>query len=123
MQIKHAKRVCKDFEIKNLGEYHNLYVQSDTLLLADVFENFRNMCLEICEFDLTKFLSAPRLTSKAALKQTKVKLDFLTDIDILLMVQKGIRGGICHSIYRHAKANNKYMKDCDKNKESTYLQY
>ena len=86
MQIKHAKRVCKDFEIKNLGEYHDLYVQSDTLLLADVFENFRNMCLEICEFDLTKFLSAPRLTSKAALKQTKVKLDFLTDIDILLMV-------------------------------------
>ena len=58
----HAKRVCKDFKIKNLGEYHDLYVQSNTLLLADVFENFRNMCLEIYELDPAKFLSAPGLT-------------------------------------------------------------
>ena len=56
-----AKRVCKDFEIKNLGEYNNLYVQSDKILLADVFKNFRNMCLEIYELDPTKFLSAPGL--------------------------------------------------------------
>ena len=119
----HAKRVCKDFEIKNLGEYHDLYVQSNTLLLADVFENFRNMCLEIYELDPAKFLSAPGLAWQAALKKTKVKLDLLTDIDMLLMVEKGIRGGICHSIYRYAKANNKYMKDYDKNKESSYLQY
>ena len=119
----HAKRVCKDFEIKKLGEYHDLYVQSDTLLLADVFENFRNMCLKIYELDPAKFLSAPGLAWQAALKKTKVKLDLLTDIDMLLMVEKGIRGGICHSIYRYAKANNKYMKDYDKNKESSYLQY
>ena len=57
----HAKRVCKDFEIKDLGDYHDLYFQSDTLLLADVFENFRNMCLKIYEFDPAKFLSAPGL--------------------------------------------------------------
>ena len=63
----HAKRVCKDFEIKNLGEYHDLYVQSDTLLLADVFENFRSMCLEIYELDPSKFLSAPGLAWQAAL--------------------------------------------------------
>ena len=119
----HAKRVCKDFEIKNLGEYHDLYVQSDTLLLADVFENFRNMCLEIYELDPAKFLSAPELAWQAALKKTKVKLDLLIDIDMLLMVEKGIRGGICHSIYQYAKANNKYMKDYDKNKESSYIQY
>ena len=106
----HAKTVFKDFEIKNLGEYHDLYVQSNTLLLADVFENFRNMCLEIYELDPAKFLSAPGLAWQAALKKTKVKLDLLTDIDMLLMVEKGIRGGICHSIYRYAKANNKYMK-------------
>ena len=119
----HAKRVCKDFEIKNLGEYHDLYVQSNTLLLADVFENFRNMCLKIYELDPAKFLSAPGLAWQAALKKTKVKLDLLTDIDMLLMVEKGIRRGICHSIYRYAKANNKYMKDYDKNKESSYLKY
>ena len=94
-----AKRVCKDFEIKNLGEYHDLYVQSDTVLLADVFENFRNMCINKYELDPAKLLSAPGLTWQAALKKTKVKLDLLTDIDMSLMVKKGIRGGICHSTY------------------------
>ena len=95
----HAKNFCKDFEIKNLGEYHAMYIQGDTSLLADVFENFRNMCLEIYELDPAKFLSAPGLAWQAAFKKTKVKLDVLTDIDMLLMVEKGIRGGICHSIY------------------------
>ena len=84
----HSKRVCKDFEIKNLGEYHDLYVQSNTLLLIDIFENIRNICLEIYELDPTKFLSAPRLVWQAALKKTKVKLELLTDIDMLLMVEK-----------------------------------
>ena len=95
----HAKRVCKDFEIKSLGEYHEMYVQSTTLLLADVFENFRNMCLEIYELDPAKCLSAPGLAWQAALKSTKVKLNLLTDVNMLLMVEKGIRGGICHSFY------------------------
>ena len=95
----HVKKVCKDFEINNLAEYHDLYVQSDTLLLADVFETLRNMCLEIYELDLAKFLSAPGLAWQSALKKAKVKLDLLTDIDMLLMVEKGISGGICHSIY------------------------
>ena len=100
-----------------------MYVKSDKLLLADVFENFQNMCLEIYELDPAKFLSAPGLAWQAALKKTKVKLDILTDINMLLMVGTGIRGGLCHSIYRYAKANNKYMKNYDKNKESSYLQY
>ena len=86
-------------------------------------KTFRNTCRKIYELDPAKFLSAPGLAWQAALKKTKVKLDLLTDIDMLLMVEKGIRGGICHSIYRYAKANNKYMKDYDKNKESSYLQY
>ena len=94
----HAKRVCKDFEIKYFGEYHDLYVQIDTLLLADVFENFRNMCIKIYELDPAKFLSAHGLAWQADLKKTKVKLDLLNDINMLLMVEKGIRGGICHSI-------------------------
>ena len=119
----HAKRVCKDFEIKDLGEYHDLHVQRDTSLLVDVFENFRNMCIEIYELDPAKSFSVPGLAWQAIFKKTKVKLDLLTDIDLLLTVEKGIRGGIFHSIYQYANANNKYMKDYDKNKESLYLQY
>ena len=118
----HAKRVCKDLEIKNLGEYRDLYIQGYTLLLANVFDNFRNMCLKIYELDLAKFLSTPGLGWQAALKR-QVKLHLLTDIDMLLMAEKGIREGICHSIYRYAKANNKYRKDYDKNKELSYFLY
>ena len=95
----HEKKVCKHFKIKKLGEYHDLYVQSDTLLLADVFGNYRNMCLEIYELDPVKVLSAPGLAWQAALKKTKVKVGLLIDIDILLMVEKGIRGEACHFIY------------------------
>ena len=73
-------------------------------MLADVFENFRNTCLEIYELDPAKFLSAPWLVWQAALKTTQVKL---MDFDMLLMVEKVINGGICHSIYRYALANNK----------------
>ena len=79
--------------------------------------------LKIYHLDLVKFLSAPGLTWKAALKKTEVKLELLTDIDMLLMVEKGIRRGICHAIHRYAKANNKYRKDYDENKESSYLNY
>ena len=68
----HAKRVCKDFKIKNLGEYHDFYVQSDTLLLVNVFENFGNICLKIYELDPAKFLLTPGLAWQAALKKTKL---------------------------------------------------
>ena len=80
-----------------------MYVQSDTLLLANVFENFRNKCIEIYELDLAHFLSAPGLPWKPCLKKTEVELELLTDIDMLLMIEKGIRGGICHAIHRYAK--------------------
>ena len=112
--IKHVKNVCNTFKIKTIGEYHNLYVQSDTTLLADVFENFRDKCIEICKTDPAHFLSAPGLAWQACLKKTGVKLDLLTDNDMLLMFEKGIRGGMCQATYRYAKANNKYMKDNDK---------
>ena len=118
-----SKRVCKNFEIKNKREYHELYLKSDALLLADVFENFRKMCLKIYELDPVKFLSAPGLAWQAVLKKTEVKLGLLTNIDILLIVEKGIKEGICHAICRYANANNKYVKDFDKNKESSYLKY
>ena len=96
---------------------------SSALLLADVFEKFRNKCVNIYELDPTKLLTALGLAWQAALKKSKVKLDLLTDIDTLLMVEKGIQGVIFHSIYRYAKANNKSIKGYDKNKESSYLQY
>ena len=92
-------------------------------LLADVFENFRNMCIEIYELDPTHFLSLPGLAWQACFKKTNIKLELLTDYDMLLMIEEGIRGGICHSVHRHAKANNKYMKNYDKNEESSYIQY
>ena len=82
-----AQRVCKDFRIKNAEEYHDLYVQSNTLVLADAFENVPNMCLEMYELDLTKFISAPELAWEAALRKTKVKLGLLTGINMLLMVK------------------------------------
>ena len=119
----HAQKIWDVFEIKNLGEYHDLYVQSDTLLLADIFENFRNMCLNIYELDPVYFVSAPGLAWQACLKKTGVELELLTDIDMLLMIEKGTRSGICQATHRYAKANNKYMKNYNKNIESSYIQY
>ena len=117
----HAKVVSKDFKIKHIGEYHDLYVESYTLLLVDIFEKFINMCLKIYELDPSKFLSVSGLAWQVVLKRTKLKLDLLADIDMLLMMERSIRGGICHSIY--IKTNIKYMKDYDKNKEPPYIQY
>ena len=98
-----------------------MYVQSDTLLLADVFGNFRNMCIRVYELDPDHFLSAPGLAWQACLKKTGVKLELPTDPNMLLMVEKGIRGGICHAIYRYAKANNKYRKIMTKMKNLHFL--
>ena len=118
-----AKRVFKELEMNNLGDYHDLYVQSDTLLLADIFENFRNKCIETYELDPAHFLSAPGLTWQGCLKKTEVELELLTDPNMLLMFEEGIRGGITQSSHRYAEANSKYMRTYDKNKESSYLMY
>ena len=106
-----------------MGEYHDLYVQSDTALLADVFESFRDKCLEIYELDPAHFLSAPGLAWQACLKKTQVELELLTDNDMLLMFAEGIRGGMCQATHRYAKANNKYMNNHDEDNESSYLEY
>ena len=123
IDYRHGNNVFKRFKLKNLGEYHDLYVQSDTLLLADLFENFRNTCLKVYELDPAHFLSLPGLAWQACLKKTNVRLELLTVYDMLLMVEEGIRSGICNSMHRHAKANNKYMENYDKNEESSYIQY
>ena len=117
----HAQKVFEEFKLKKQGKYHDLYFQSDTLLLADVFENFRNKCIEIFEVDPAHVLSAPGLAWQTCLKKTEVKLELLTDNDMLMIIEKEIRGGICHAIYRYAKANNKYMKNYNKNIELSYL--
>ena len=113
----YAQKVFEEFELKSLGDYHNLHVQSDTLSLADVFQNFRNKCIKIYELDSVHFLSASGLVWQASLKKAEVKLELLTDIDVLLMVEKRIRGGIFQAIQRYAKANNKYIKNYDRNIE------
>ena len=113
VDYRHAKRVFKEFNIKNLGEYHDLFVQSDPWFLADVFENFRNKCIEIYERDPAHFLSSPGLAWKACLKKTEVKLELLTDYNMLMMVEKWIRGIICHAMHRYAKGNNNYLKNYD----------
>ena len=123
IDYRHGNNVFKIFKLKDLGEDHDLYVQSNTLLLVDVFENVRNMCIKVYEVDPAHFLSLPGLAWQACLKRTNVKFELLTDYDMLLMVEERIRGGICHTIHRHAKANNKSMKNYDKNKESSYIQY
>ena len=119
----HAQKVWKVFEIKNLGEYHDLYVQSDGLLLADVFEKFRDKSIKIYKLDPTHFLSAPGLAQQACLNKVAVELELLPDNDMLIMVVKGIRSRMCQAVYRHAKANNKYMNDYDEDIESSNLEY
>ena len=119
----YANNVFKKFNINNLGEYHDLYVRSDTLLLADIFENFRQSCLKNYELDPAHFVSLPGLAWQACLKKTNVELELLTDFHMLLIVEEGIRGGICHAVQRYAHANNKYMNDHDRKKKSSYIQY
>ena len=107
--------------MKDLGKYHDLYLKSYTLLLADVLKNFRKMRSKIYDLYPVQYLSAPGLPWETALKKTEVKLELLTDIDMQLMVEKRGREGICHAIHLYAQANKKYVKDYDQNKESSYL--
>ena len=112
---RYAKRVFKNLRNKNLGDYHDLYAQNDTLLLADNFENFRNLCIKVYELDPAHFLYTLALPWQTCLKKTEVKLELLTDADMLLMIEKEIIGGICHAIHRYAEENNKYMNNYDEN--------
>ena len=118
----HAPKVFNEY-FTNMGGYHHLYVQTDTFLRAGIFEKIRDKCIEIYGFDPSYFYSAPLLAWQACLKKPEVKLELLTDYQMLLMIEEGIRGGMCQSTHRYAKANNKYMKNYDKSIESSYLTY
>ena len=119
-----AQLIWKEFEIKNLGEYHDLYLKSDVLLLADVFEEFRNICLKNYSLDPAWYYTSPGLSWDALLKHSEVKLELLTDPDKLLLFEKGIRGGIPMISNRYGQANNKYMEEkYDPSHPSKYLAY
>ena len=123
IDYRHGNNVFKGFKLENLRDYHDLYVQGDTLLLGNVFNNFRDMRIKEYELDPAHFLSLPGLAWQACLKKTNIELVLLTDYDMLLMVEEGIRGGICHSKHRYAKANDRYMKNYNNNEKSSYIQY
>ena len=119
----HVLNVWKTFKMKTFKEYLELYNITDVLLLADVFENFRNICLKNYGLDPVYYYTAPGLAWDAMLKMTKINLELLSDVDKLLMIEKGIRGGISIISNRYGKANNKYMKDYNKKEASKYLMY
>ena len=120
----HAKKVWKEFGIKNLGEYYDLYLQSDVLLLADVFEEFRNVCMENYSLDPAWYYTSPGLSWDALLKHSGVRLELLTDPDMLLMFEKGIRGGVSMIPNRFGKANNKFMeKKSNPSQPSKFITY
>ena len=121
---KHACNVWKTFKMETFKDYHKLYNVTDVLLLADVFENFRNLCLKIYGLDPVYYYTAPGLSWDACLKITGVNLELLSKSNMLLMFEKGIRGGISMISNRYGEANNKYMgKRYNKNKLSKYLMY
>nr|DAC81289.1 TPA_asm: PolB [Corynactis coral adintovirus] len=120
---KHAQDVWNEFSINNMGEYHDLYLKSDILLLADVFEAFRKTCLEYYKLDPCHYFTSPGLAWDAMLKMTKIELELMTDIDMYQFIEKGMRGGISYIANRYGKANNKYMKTYNEKAPSKYIMY
>ena len=119
----HALSVWKAFDICDLGQYHDLYMETDVHLLADVFENFRELCLDYYTLDPCNFYTSPGLAWQACLKMTGVNLELLTDIDMHLFIERGLRGGISMISHRFAKANNKYLSNYNPTLPSSYAIY
>lgn len=119
----HAQHVWESFGLRHLGDYHDLYVKSDVLLLADIFQNFRQLCLSFYKLDPAHVYTAPGLAWQAALRMSGVTLELFTDPDMYLFVEKGIRGGIAMISKRHSQANNRYMASYDPSKASKYIMY
>ena len=123
VEYNHVKKVWKTFKIKTMGEYHDLYLGSDVLLLVDVFESFRKTCLQYYKLDPCHYFTSPGLSWDAMLKMTDIKLELMTDIDMFQFIDKGMRGGISYIANRYGKANNKYMKEYDEKAPSKYIMY
>ena len=121
---QHAQNVWRTFNLKNLGEYHDLYLKTDVLLLTDVFENYRTLCLTNYEIDSAHVLTSPGLSWQACLKKLNAPLQLLTDVDMLLFFEKGIRGGVSVISQRYAEANTPYMnEDYNPNIPTSYIMY
>ena len=119
---QHAQNVWNTFKLQSMGEY-DLYLKSDILLLADVFENFRKTCIQYYKLDPCHYFTSPGLSWDAMLKMTDIKLELIVDIDMYQFIEKGMRGGVSYIANRYGKANNKYMKEYDKKAPSKYIMY
>ena len=122
-EYKHAQNVWNKFNMKTFREYHDLYLKIDVLLLSDVFEKFRDVCYKSYGLDPLHYYTSPGLSWDSFFKMTKAKPELLTDYDMYLMIEKGIRGGMSMITKRYSKANNKYMKDFNENEESKFIKY
>ena len=120
---KHAQNVWNTFSLESMGEYHDLFLESDILLLADVFENFRKTCLEYYKLDPCHYFTSPGLSWDAMLQMTGIKLELMVDIDMFQFIEKGMRGGISYIANRYGEANNRYMKEYDEKAPSKYIMY
>ena len=109
--------------MNTMGNYHDLYLKTDVWLLAYVFEKFIKICLGYYGLHHCHYFSSPGLSWNAMLKMTEIELDLISDIDMDLFIEKGMRSGISYITKRHSRANNKYMKCCDSSKESKYITY
>ncbi|CAL1293464.1 unnamed protein product [Larinioides sclopetarius] len=122
-EYEHARNVWKSFNIQNLGDYHDLYVKTDVILLADVFENFRKLTQDFYELDAAHMLTSPGLAWQAALKMTDAKMDLFTDIDKHLFIEKGIRGGVSMISHRHSEANHPQCPNYDSTRNHKFITY
>ena len=120
-QYQHAQQGWDTF--KSMGEYHDLYLKSDVLLLADIFENFRSTCLQYYKLDPTHYFTSPGLSWSAMLKRTGIKLELMSNVDQYQFIEKGMRGVISYIANRHLEANNPYIKGYNSKKPNTYIMY
>ena len=122
-EYNHAKEVLNTFMIRTLGDYHDLYLISDVLLLTDVIQNFRKTCMQYYKSDPCHYFTSPGLSWDAMLKMTNIKLELMTDIDMFQFIEKGMHGGVSYIANRYGNANNKYMKEYDEKVPSKYIMY